>query len=111
MTGLRVMLVAFVVAALGVVVAADEKKPDKASDNAKLIIGTWEVTKADKETEASIGDTIEFTKDGKYNVRHTDSTATMTLNTYSHVMMGTQSQAAAKLDGGLSRSSPAVQTA
>jgi uncharacterized protein (TIGR03066 family) len=48
-----------------------EKKDDK-QDAAKLIVGTWEVTKADKDAGSSIGDTAELTKDGKCILRHTD---------------------------------------
>ena len=44
-------------------VRAEEKKEDK-KDNAKLIVGSWEVVKADKNNPPE-GSTIEFAKDGK----------------------------------------------
>jgi len=44
-----------------VVVSAGAARPD--DDNAKKIIGTWEVTKSSGDLPA--GTTIEFTKDGK----------------------------------------------
>ena len=40
---------------------ADDKKPDYA----KLIVGKWEVTKADEGT-IPVGSIVEFTKDGKF---------------------------------------------
>jgi uncharacterized protein (TIGR03066 family) len=52
-----------VVCLLAAVVAADEKK----ADNAKLIIGKWEVT-ASHEGGPPKGGTVEFTKDGKLKV-------------------------------------------
>jgi uncharacterized protein (TIGR03066 family) len=44
-------------------VRSDQK--DEKQDNAKLIVGTWEVSKADKDAPLVTGDTAEFTKDGK----------------------------------------------
>ncbi|SRR6266568_2105967 len=43
--------------------AADDKK----ADNAKLIVGKWEVTKADEGT-VGVGAVVEFSKDGKMKV-------------------------------------------
>jgi uncharacterized protein (TIGR03066 family) len=45
---------------------ADDKKVEKA-DNAKLIVGKWEATKADPGTLPA-GSTAEFTADGKVKV-------------------------------------------
>src|SRR5947209_9366551 len=40
---------------------------DKKADNAKLIVGKWEVTKADEGT-VGVGAVVEFLKDGKMKV-------------------------------------------
>jgi uncharacterized protein (TIGR03066 family) len=50
-----------VICLLGTAVRADDKKPDYA----KMIIGKWEVTKADDGT-LPVGSIVEFTKDGKF---------------------------------------------
>jgi len=34
-------------------------------ENAKALVGTWEVTKVDKGAPLAVGDTTEFSKDGK----------------------------------------------
>ena len=60
MNALRFMAVSFFVLVMAISVRAEEKK----ADNAKLIVGTWEVVKSDKGT-LSPGDVIEFAKDGK----------------------------------------------
>jgi uncharacterized protein (TIGR03066 family) len=73
MMGLRLLLVAVAVAVFGGAATADDKKPDKASDNAKLIVGTWEVTKGDDRNEVAIGDGFEFSKDGRFKATHTGS--------------------------------------
>jgi uncharacterized protein (TIGR03066 family) len=49
--------------------AADEKK----TDNAKLLVGKWEVTKADADT-VGVGTVVEFSKDGKMKVTGQDMT-------------------------------------
>jgi len=67
MNTIRVLSVAFAGAVLVTLAAADEKKPDKGSDNAKLLVGTWEVIKADKDN--LVGDTAEFSNDGKFTYK------------------------------------------
>jgi len=50
-----------------VVLSADaraEKKPEK-NENAALLVGSWEVTKAEKESPLAVGTIIEFGKEGK----------------------------------------------
>ena len=42
-------------------------RAEKKADNAALIVGTWEVSKADKGTVA-VGSVVEFTKDGKMKI-------------------------------------------
>jgi uncharacterized protein (TIGR03066 family) len=59
MSALRLLAVGCVVGLIGAGARADDKP-----DYAKLIVGTWEVTKADEGT-ARPGTVIEFTKDGK----------------------------------------------
>lgn len=62
---MKVLLAAFV--AVSVVVAAPGEKP---KDNyATLIVGKWEVSKADAGTVPE-GSVIEFTKDGKMKIAH-----------------------------------------
>jgi uncharacterized protein (TIGR03066 family) len=51
------------------VLALGVRAEDKKADNAKLLVGTWEVVKADKGT-VPVGSTVEFTKDGKMKVTH-----------------------------------------
>jgi uncharacterized protein (TIGR03066 family) len=70
MNVLRVLLIAFTEAALGIAAAADEKKPDKSSDNEKLLVGTWEASKTDEDTGVTLGDVADFSKDGKLKVNH-----------------------------------------
>jgi uncharacterized protein (TIGR03066 family) len=53
------MMVVFALAA-GIRAEEDEKQ-----DRAKLLIGTWKVTTADRDAPLGIGDTTEFSKDGK----------------------------------------------
>src|SRR5437762_1548220 len=60
MNAMRVFAAGAIVCLLGAVALADEKK----GDNAKLLVGKWEVTKADEGTLPT-GTMIEFTKDGK----------------------------------------------
>lgn len=50
-----------VVCVLAVGARAEEKKPDYA----KMIVGKWEITKADEGT-IPVGSVVEFTKDGKF---------------------------------------------
>jgi uncharacterized protein (TIGR03066 family) len=62
MNALRLLAVGATVC-LGVAAArADDK-----ADNAKLLVGKWEVTRADPGT-VPVGGVIEFTKDGKLKV-------------------------------------------
>ena len=61
----RWMLAAFVMAGLGSIsMAADEK-----ADVKKLIVGKWEVTKADEGT-LPLKTIVEFTADGKLKITH-----------------------------------------
>src|SRR5262245_16178586 len=67
MNALRVLMAGVIVCLLTAVAQADDKKDEKKetkSDNAKLIVGKWECTKADDGTLPT-GTIIEFTKDGK----------------------------------------------
>jgi len=57
-----------VLCVLAVGARADEKK----ADNAKLIVGKWEVTKADPDT-LPVGAVIEFTKDGVFKALSKDT--------------------------------------
>ena len=65
MNVLRLLVAGAVVCALTVGAGVDEKK----ADNAKLLVGTWEVVKADQGT-AWAGSAVEFAKDGKMTVTH-----------------------------------------
>lgn len=60
MKALKVLAVVCLVAAVG----RAEEKPDYA----KMIVGKWEVTKADEGTLPK-GSIVEFTKDGKFSSR------------------------------------------
>ena len=66
MNALRLLLAGVMVGALAVGVRA-ETKQEKKPDNATLILGTWEATKADEGT-MKVGTVIEFIKDGKMKV-------------------------------------------
>jgi len=59
MTAFRLLAVGAIVC-LGAVAARADDKPDAA----KLLVGKWEITRADDGT-VPIGGVIEFTKDGK----------------------------------------------
>lgn len=59
MNALRMFAIVAVIGLLGSAARSDEKP-----DYAKLIVGKWEVSKADAGTLPT-GSTIEFTKDGK----------------------------------------------
>jgi uncharacterized protein (TIGR03066 family) len=59
MNAVRVLAVSAIVCLIGAGVRAEDK-----ADNAKLMIGKWEVSKADDGT-IPMGSTVEFTKDGK----------------------------------------------
>ena len=65
MNVLRLLVAVAVVGALTLGARAEEKK----ADNAKLLVGTWEVVKADQGT-AWAGSAVEFAKDGKMTVTH-----------------------------------------
>jgi uncharacterized protein (TIGR03066 family) len=64
MNVIKVLGVAAVVCLLDTAVRADDK-----ADNAKLIVGTWTVEKADEGTVGK-GATVEFTADGKCKAVH-----------------------------------------
>jgi uncharacterized protein (TIGR03066 family) len=71
MNALRLMVAA--VAAVAVALAAGVRAEDKEEkkDNAKLLVGSWEVTKSfDK--GPPVGATAEFTKDGKVTLEAKD---------------------------------------
>ena len=55
----KLLLAGAMVVALGAGLRAEGQ------DNAKLLVGTWEVTKVDKGAPLAVGDTTEFSKDGK----------------------------------------------
>src|SRR5262245_198907 len=74
MSALRLVAVGAVVCLLAGGVRAEEK-----GDYAKLIVGKWEVTKADEGT-VPVGTKIEFTKDGKINGTHTKDGAEQTVS-------------------------------
>ena len=59
MSMLRWLAVGVIVSVLGADARADDK-----SDYAKMLVGKWEVSKADEGT-VPVGAMIEFTKDGK----------------------------------------------
>lgn len=63
MNALRLLTAVAVVCLVGAGVRADDKK----ADNAKLIVGKWELTKVE-EGGLPKGTMIEFTKDGKVKV-------------------------------------------
>jgi len=60
MNAMRLLAVGAIVCLLGASAAADDKKPDFA----KLIVGKWEVSKADENT-VNVGAVAELDKDGK----------------------------------------------
>src|SRR5438876_2356132 len=62
MNAMRLLAVVVVAGLLGVSARADDKP-----DNAKLLVGKWECTKADPNT-LPVGSTVEFTKDGKFKM-------------------------------------------
>ena len=63
MKAMKLLAVGVAFCLLGALAAADEKK----ADNAKLAVGTWEVTKS-HDGGPPKGGTVEFTKDGKIKV-------------------------------------------
>jgi uncharacterized protein (TIGR03066 family) len=64
MNAVRLLTVGMVVCVLtpGTWAADDNEKPD----NAKLLVGKWEVTRGDK--ELPVGSVVEFSKDGKMKI-------------------------------------------
>src|SRR5262245_11157122 len=63
MNAIRLMAIGAIVALVASFAGADEKK----ADYAKLIVGKWEVTKAEDKGPPK-GALIEFTKDGKVHI-------------------------------------------
>src|SRR5262249_29852603 len=59
MNAMRILAVGVLVGLVSFAARAEDKE-----DNAKLIVGKWECTKADEGT-LPVGSTVEFTKDGK----------------------------------------------
>ena len=66
MNALRLLVAGVMVVALTANVRA-EKKEEKKADNAKLLLGSWEATKADKDS-LPVGAVVEFAKEGKMKV-------------------------------------------
>ncbi|MCE9564681.1 MAG: TIGR03066 family protein [Planctomycetes bacterium] len=64
MNALRLLVTGMIVCVFPFIAQADDKK-DK-PDNTKLLVGKWEVTKAEK--ELPVGSVIEFSKDGKMKI-------------------------------------------
>jgi uncharacterized protein (TIGR03066 family) len=62
MNMLRALAAGVIVCLVGAGVRADEKV-----DYAKLVVGQWEITKADEGTVPT-GTIVEFTKDGKFKI-------------------------------------------
>jgi uncharacterized protein (TIGR03066 family) len=62
MTLLRLMLAGVVLCAVTIAVGADDKK----APDAKLLVGTWELTKDIENGKVPAGSVAEFGKDGKY---------------------------------------------
>ena len=69
MNAARLLAIGAIVCLAASFAAADDKK----ADNAKLIVGKWEVTKADEGT-VGVGAVVEFSKDGKMKVTGGDMT-------------------------------------
>jgi len=67
------MLAGVVVCAMTVAVAADEKK----SDNAQLVVGTWECAKSGK-AKVPVGAVLEVGKDGKYKLSYDEKGSKVT---------------------------------
>src|SRR5262249_34318937 len=67
MNALRLLVAAAMVFALTSSVWTEERQ---GKDTAKLLVGTWEATKTDKDHPLAGGDTTEFTKDGKNKTTH-----------------------------------------
>jgi uncharacterized protein (TIGR03066 family) len=63
MSTLRLLVAGVMLVALTTDTRA-EKKEEKA-DNAKLLVGAWEVTKTEKDAPLAVGTTVEFGRDGK----------------------------------------------
>jgi uncharacterized protein (TIGR03066 family) len=63
MNAMKLLAIGVALCLLGSSAAADEKK----ADNAKLAVGTWEVTKT-HDGGPPKGGVVEFTKDGKIKV-------------------------------------------
>jgi uncharacterized protein (TIGR03066 family) len=59
----RLLVAGMLVFALTASIRAEKK--DEKQDDAKLLIGTWKVTTADKDALLDLGDSTEFSKDGK----------------------------------------------
>ena len=63
MNALRLLAVGAIVC-----LAASSARADDKVDNAKLLVGKWEITRADEGT-VPVGAIIEFTKDGKLKAK------------------------------------------
>jgi len=64
---LRLLAVGMIVGLLSTTANAEEKKEVKKVDYAKMIVGKWEVAKADEGT-IPVGTVVEFGKDGKMKI-------------------------------------------
>src|SRR5262249_54546539 len=80
MNALRLPAAFLTVLAVVMLAAAPARAAEKATNKDK-IVGTWEVVKS--ESDVAVGDTIEFTKDGKININaKVDGKAMMFKGTY-----------------------------
>jgi uncharacterized protein (TIGR03066 family) len=68
MNFVRVLFAGLVLCALALNAKTEDPRPDKSSDNGKLLVGTWKATKADKDAGVPEGTVATFTKDGKFKV-------------------------------------------
>ena len=67
MNAVRMVIAALVPLVLAIAAAAEDKK----TDNGKLVVGKWEVTKCDGDGPP-VGSTVEMTKDGKIKITAKD---------------------------------------
>src|SRR5262245_18617556 len=68
MNALRLTVAAALAAAVALTAGVRAEDKEEKKDNAKLLVGTWEVTKSFDKGPA-IGATVEFTRDGKVKVK------------------------------------------
>src|SRR5262245_40100559 len=68
MNALRLTVAAAVAVAVALTAGVRAEDKEEKKDNAKLLVGTWEVTKSFDKGPA-VGSTIEFTRDGKVMIK------------------------------------------